>query len=280
MSKEAVYIWDATLSNTNNIAFAQTATVNTPLVINSNIPYEPYFTGSPIQNGGPFIFNNVARTLSFTTTTITAGNILVTGFGSALDANFNPISPLNTPLSLTFALPNNTHSTNYVGSIVGSTTYIFSKVVSATPTALTGAGTIAIGYGAKGITNPYFFDDCRGAWYATMSAQMYPYPDATTLEYTFFCSLNKPAYPNPNYGNVTPFAGGIVTGTTFSNQIPAFTLAQLYQVTPPLEYTFENSVVSAISSIPTPITCGWFSINSNITVNESAIFTFLQQGVR
>lgn len=192
----------------------------------------------------------------------------IIGYGSAVDASGNPTGPINQLLTETHALPNNT--TNY-----GWSTNVYSQIISAQVSASTTTNTVSLGYGTSGVTEYIFPDNDRFGWYASVSGQVFN-SGAATLTYTCYLSLKKPYTPGTK-GNIQPFIGTQIP--TYGANIPAFTLDQLFA--PVAGNNLETATTSQICLVPSPVATLWFNVSDATPANHgSAIFTFLQQGVR
>lgn len=271
MSLANIIVWPSAAENLTTIASTQTVAAGGSLVLNGNVPS---FGGSPTLTVSPYVYKNMARSVSITSTANLSGEtVTIYGLGSIVDANYNPIdSTLTTPLTVVVTGPNN----DTVDSIVAADKYIFTQINSVVSSGA--AANISIGFGGFGITTYVFTDYNRKAWNATCSAQILS--NSGSLEYTAWVSLNKPAYANTQ-GGVNPFVGG---------QIPAFTLEELNTLTPSkLEGTGTAAgateiMVAAndtqIAQIPSTVATVWFSINDDSFVaDNNAIFTVLQQSI-
>lgn len=281
MSKAQVIYWDASAGNEGIIASAQTALANGYLQLNSNLPSVPSPTGLSINannqtslsnygsmSSGFSLYPNIRRLSVTASGNLSAVNMTITGYGSPIDVTGNPTGPLNQLLTETHALPNAT--TNYLWS-----TNIYNRILSAQVSATTGASTVSLGYGTSGVTEYIFPDDDRFGWYATASGQVFN-SGTGTLTYTCYVSLNKPYTPG-SQGNILPFIGTQIP--TYAKNIPAFTLNNMF--TPAANNNLETATANQICLIPSPIATLWFNVTDGTPANHgSAIFTFLQQGVR
>lgn len=266
MSLASITYWAPASTNLATIASLQTLTSAGNLVLNTNVQYQGANVNNVAVANPPYVFNNVVRSVSLTSTGDLSGTVFtVNGFGSEADSNGNPLGPTNQPLSVELDGPNNNTVDTYSDSNDGNH-YIFSSVTSIS-SANPVATPIRAGFGINGITSYVFMDYDRFGWYASASAEIVG--EGTALTYTFFGSLNKPSYQN-NQGGLSEFPV----------QIQEFTLSQLSNFAAPIN-DFENEYTSQFTSIPSPIATAWFTVTQeNYATNQSAYFTILQQGVR
>lgn len=251
MSQAWIIDWEATSANLATIASLQTnaAVGGGAMQLNTNIkPNNVLAYPNNTNPNGPYIYDQVARTVSLTSAGNNAAvNFRVTGLGSDVDGAGNPTGLLNAPL---------TEVINGLNADTIETLGIFTRVDSIVADAAFAA--VSAGFGTSGITNYIFPDYDRNAWYASCSAQMF---NNAGLLYTAYVSLNKPSYPGTQ-GNLVPFIGG---------EIPAYqAIADMV-----------GSGINHIDQLPYPIATIWFEVHNNAVANagESAIFTVLQQGL-
>jgi hypothetical protein len=255
MSQAWIIKWEPSEGNLEKIASIQTLTAAGNLVLNINNPPnanvfpnnpETYpFNESP---NGFYTYDQVARTVSLTSVDDNSTVLFtIRGYGSAVDADGNPVGLLNQLVIETIFGPS--------GGTVYSD-YIYTTIESIR--ALAPATNISAGFGSSGITNFIFPDYDRRGWYASCSAQVI---NPGGLTYSGFLSLNKPSYPGPQ-GILIPFVGG---------EIPAF----------PIATAMTGAANNQIAQLNYPIATIWFRISANTPdhVGESAVFTVLQQGI-
>ena len=247
MSQPQVYIWPASSQNLEAIAQTQDVTAGENLVLNNSIAAQG---GSLFaQNNTIFnTFNNpFVRNLSLSSGDDLSGSIItINGLGSPVGADFNPTQCPNTPISETITGPNVDviFSENIYSSI---TSISVSKDVT----------NLAVGFGDYGITAFCFPDVDRKGWYASASVQVLTATgDAEDLEYTIYGTLNK--------FNTAAYQGNFIP---FPVPIPSYALTT-------------TETTSTIVQIPYPVTSVWMTVSNNVvTSDQTAIFTFLQQGV-
>lgn len=266
MSLASITYWAPAATNLATIASLQTLTSAGNLVLNTNVQYQGANVNNVAVANPPYVFNNVVRSVSLTSTGDLSGTVFtVNGFGSEVDSDGNPLGPTNQPLSVALNGPNNNTVDTYSDSNDGNP-YIFSSVTSISSAAPV-ATSIRAGFGINGITDYVFMDYDRFGWYASASAQIVG--SGTALTYSFYGSLNKPSYQN-NQGGLSEFPV----------QIPAYKLDQLSNFGAPIN-TFFDENTSQFTSIPSPIATAWFTVTqADYSTSQSAYFTILQQGVR
>ena len=242
----------AAIASSQALGAAGALQLNTSTLVNQSAnPFTQSGT-TLLPNGGPYIYNNVARTVSISSTAnLTGAAITITGLGVAPNGGI-PLLPLSTPISETIAVgPNNdsVDSVNYY-------TQINSITINAA------AANISAGFGVAGITAPISMDYDRTGWYATCSAQAI---DNVSATYSGFTSLNKLAFPS-TVGNFLTFDGVYGVG------IPGFPIAAAMTV----------ANTNEIEQLLYPVSLVWFEVLLNAYANagEGFIFTVLQQGIR
>lgn len=255
MSLPYVIYWPPSNGNTGAIASTQALTEAGNLTLNTNIPN--ILSANPsttVNTGGPYIFNGIARAVSITSTVnLSASTITITGLGSNVDTNGNPIGLLNGVISETFNGPNN--------STVNSAK-IYTQVNSISIDEA--AANISAGFGQFGITNYVFPDYNKTGWYTSVSAQAI---SNTGVTYTGMISLNRPSFPLNN-GQETSYS------SLYGTSIPAFFISTEMNnaTTSKMEYLGDN-----------PVSSIWFAIKSGSTpplaTSDAFVFTVLQQGI-
>lgn len=235
MSQPQVIHWLPATTNTDTISSLHNYTGAGNLVLNSNQ------TSSTGTSNGPYVFNNVVRNVSFSSTNNLGGvNITVNGLGTSVDVSGNPTGMINQSITETIAGPNN--NTVYTANI-------FSRIDSISIDAA--ANGLSAGLGNKGITAYIFPDYDRTSWYASVQAAVY---NRTTLTYTMYDSLTKPENINYPFANLKPYPF----------EIPAFLIGTA------------NATANQLLSIASPASIIWATIAAN--AGEDFYFTFLQQG--
>lgn len=255
MSLISVIKWQPSNGNLATIAPVQALAAAGALFINStpnNQGANPFTESGTILilNGGPYYYDNVARTVSLTSTAnLSARTITITGQGIAPNGGI-PINPLNTPISENIAGPN--------ANTIDSVNY-YTRIDSITIDGV--AANISAGFGTAGITNPITMDYDRTGWYASCSGQVI---DNVSLTYGGYVSLNKLSFPS-TVGNLLSFNQVYGTG------IPGFLIT-----------TTATESTNQLVQINSPVALVWFHIVANDynNVNESAIFTLVQQGIK
>ncbi len=241
MSQPVVVYWPAAVGNTGTISSSQNYAGAGNLILNSNL------RNSPVSTSGPYIYDKMIRTVSFTSpNNLSALNITITGLGSAVDGAGNPTQPLDTPIVEVRAGPN-------VNTV--NTAHIFKQIDSI---AVSGAAAaLSAGFGSSGITEYVFMDYNKIGWYASCQVQVL---NRATLLYTTYESLTKPETVNSMYGNLDVFPA----------QIPGF----------PVNAGMTAASTNQIAELPFPIVMTWVTISANTTAAEALYFTVLQQGIR
>lgn len=237
MSLATNIVWSPSSSNTDVISSLQNYSGAGNMIINSN-----EFT-SQVTKSGPYRFEHVLRTVSFTSANdLSSRNITINGIGSAVDANGNPTQPLNTPVSETISGPN-------ANTVYTSTIYRQIDSIS-----IDGAANgLSAGFGKSGITTYVFPDYDRTGWYASFQTAIYNH---TTLTHTVYVSLTKPDVFSPTTGKFIPYP----------YEIPAFPIGTV------------DSAVNQLISTQYPLAVCWANIKNND--DETLYFTVLQQGIR
>lgn len=237
MSQPTVIYWAPVTGNTAVISSLQNYSGAGNLTLNSNVP------NSPISNNGPYVYDGVARTVSFTSANnLSARTITITGIGSAVDANGNPTQSLGTVITETLSGPN----ANTVNSAK-----IYKQIDSISINGA--ANALSVGFGASGIGTFTYTDYDRTGWYASCQTAVY---NRTTLTHTVYLSLTKPETIDYKYGNLI----------AYPQAIPTFPLGAV------------DSAVSQLLAISIPVVLAW--VNVKATAGDSMYFTVLQQGIR
>lgn len=240
MSKPEVLYWAPQSGNLAAIAPVQSLDAAGALTIVSNQ------NNSQVSTNGPYVFNGCKRTVSFTSANNNAGvNLTITGYGSAINANGNPLDPNFSLITEVIAGPN----ANTV-----STANIYKSIVSVTANGAVNA--VSIGFGDKGVTDYIFLDYNRTAFYATCQVQLI---EQSALTYTTFVTLTKPQTPNIQFGNLDNFP---------------YALAE-FPITDMIDEETDQ-----IAQIPYPVVATWVTIKDNTGADEALYFTVLQQGLR
>jgi len=237
MSQPRVIVWAPASSNTATISSLQNYTGAGNLILNSNQP------NSPISTYGPYVYDGVARKISFTSANNLSGvNLTINGLGSAVDGNGNPTGSVSSPIVEIIAGPN----ANTIQSA-----NIYTQINSI---AISGAANgLSAGFGNAGITQYMMMDYDRTGWYTTYQTAVY---NRTTLTHTVYVSATKPYVINYNQGNISPYALAI----------PAFSVGAVAATT--------NQLLT--TAYPVAIT--WANIQAN--AGETLYFTVLEQGIR
>lgn len=240
MSKPEVLYWAPQSSNLATIAPVQTLAAAGAMAISSN-QYN-----SQVSKNGDYVFDGCKRQVSLTSAANNAGvNFTITGYGSVLGADSNPLDPNFSLITEVVAGPN----ANTVSSV-----NIYKSIVSVTADGAVNA--VSVGFGAKGITDYIFLDYNRTAFYATCQVQLI---NQSALTYTTYVTLTKPQTPNIQFGNLD----------NFPYELPAFPIANM---------TVADT--NQIAQISYPVVATWVTILDNTGPDEALYFTTLQQGLR
>jgi hypothetical protein len=260
MSHPLTIYWPPSVSNKAVIASSQPVGAGGNLVLNSNIPSSQV---NPANVNGPYIFDKVARTVSFTSVPGYVGTITITGIGSHVDTNGNPTQ--------NFSLVTSTESYSIPANDTDASSYIWKQINSISiGTATTG---LSAGFGISGITDYMFMDSNRTGWYATAQVQVI---NANSLSYTVYQSLTKPETPNIQYGNLNVFPQNIPATPVPHLINNVSTTGLIYEYGP-----FTGAATPAILlPLTTPVAMVWATISNTAYTNESLYFTTLQQGLR
>ena len=236
MSYPVVVRWEPVTGNTAAISSLQDYPGAGNLILNSNV------SNSSISYYGPYIYNKVIRTVSFTSVNNLSGvTITINGLGSAVDANGNPTQSLGTSITETLAGPN----ANTVNTV-----HIFKQIDSIS---INGAAAgLSAGFGPSGICEYILVDYNRVGWYASYQTAIY---NRTTLTHTVYITLTKPEVPTYE-GNLKPYP----------EVIPAFEIGTV------------DSTVNQLLNTAYPIVMCWATIKA--TSGETFYFTALEQGIR
>lgn len=268
MSQPITIYWPPAVGNEAIISSSQSYTAPGNVILNSNVPSSQV---NPANPNGPYIFDGVARALSFTSISGFAGDIIIQGIGTTLDINGNP-----GPFSLTT-------ETLDIAIFDGDTVYTDSIWKQINSIHLShGTGGFSVGFGNFGITNYIFMDSNRTGWYATAQVQaINPANETDGLKYTVYQTLTKPETPNIQYGNLDVFPQTIpATPVPFLiNNVDVSPTGIVYGTWPStglLAYTFPKMIFP----LTTPIAMVWASISDNNAADEALYFTVIQQGLR
>lgn len=193
---------------------------------------------------GPFIYNGVIRSIFLVSTSnLSNATFSISGIGSPV-LNGNPTQVIG-PITEILVGPN-------AGSV--ESVNIYSQITSITVNAQIQENAIEVGFGSFGITDYCFFDYNRPYFQAYCQVS---YSNYAALSTTIYQSLSKPQVINPDAGNL------INVGPP-----PALAVADLSNIDTP-----EGALAPLLSS-----GLAWAKISG--TVGDSAIITFLQQGIR
>jgi hypothetical protein len=197
---------------------------------------------------GPFIYNGVIRSINISSLgpNLTGVQFTINGLGSSVDANGNPNQVIG-PVSETIVGPNAN-----ANAIVTSVN-IYSQITSITVNGNVPVDSFTIGFGPNGITDYCFFDYNRPYFQAYYQVT---YSNYAALSTDIYQSLSRPQVIDPNAGN-------------------------LINVGPSTPFKVNNASIATASGDlkPLPFT-GTAWANISLTAADSAIITFLQQGIR
>lgn len=238
MSRPQVFHWLPATGNTAAISLSQNYSGAGNLILNSNVSSSTIVS----QNSGPYFYDRVARTVSFTSTNnLSARTITITGIGATIDGTTGNPNQAFSLTTETLAGPNN----NTVESAKIYTVINSIRIDGA-------ANALSAGFGTKGITQYYLCDYDRVGWYASYQGVVYNH---STLTYTIYVSLTKPESPTA-IGTVTPYP----------------------QVIPATSLGTADGFATQLLTTAYPVAITWATVKA--TAAEDFYFTFLQQGIR
>lgn len=251
MTNPRTYHWPSVASNVATIASLQTVAANAQVVINSNLPYAQTV---PVSNSGIYLYTDMLRTVSFTSTANISGvTFTINGLSTAVDGNGNP----------TGQLVNTTETRTGPNANTVQTTRLYSQINSITTgNPGTGANTVSVGFGYNGITS-YMVLNTNSHSPQQWTALAQPLNAAATFDWTIFASVTRNiVYP-------------------ISPSDPVFATAPL----PPLFPIQIGTGNNTGSSFPQTevMSMLWATIgttNAGVNGNSEFYFTVLQQGIR
>ncbi len=269
MSKPVTRTWIGNNAQTfSAIASPQTQgqLINGYMVLNSNMTTNQAATSDILLTGPHHIAETVRQIQINTPSGANAGlSFFITGIGcpeAQLDTNGNPLGPVNQVISETI--------TNVTpGAGTQRSVNIYKQVNSILVSGGNITGTVAVGYGTKGITDPFMCDYNRIDWYATLQAQFYNGGFLNVLNYVLYFSVTEPyeaKYPNPGQWSYFPEPPGIdVTLLNSLNTAFSGTYGQ----------------TSQLGEIPSPVTMIWANCDDGgYAIDDTLYLTFTQQGIR
>lgn len=207
---------------------------------------------------GPYIYDRVVRQLSLTSANnLSAAAFTITGIGSPQDGAGNPTQVLGPISEVILAGPD-------VDTIISVN--IYSQIISISVNMAVNG--ISAGFGNEGITDYVFLDYNRSRFQTSVQLQ---FLNRTTMVADVNQSLNKPEYPNINFGNLNKFAPLPIFGVmaTFSGSTISAAPTAMNAVT-----------TNTLGILQSPVTLTWATVRGTFDVNDSLFFTVLQQGNR
>lgn len=206
---------------------------------------------------GPYIYDRVLRQVSLTSlNNLSGANFTITGIGSPQDGVGNPTQVLG-PISEVLVGPN----ADSVESV-----NIYSQVTSISVNMAVNG--ISAGFGNIGITDYVFLDYNRSRFQTSVQLQIL---NRTTLFADVNQTLNKPEYPNINFGNLSKFAPLPIFPVTATFIVGAATAAGS---------VMEDCTVTTLGILQSPVALTWATVRGTPNTPDNLFFTVLQQGIR